>query len=162
MKFFKIYFNTSQGIIRPNTDTREQSVLPRNEAATLRIRSTHVILRVFPIFGLLKKPWVLIFKVYKIRVCKNTDIGYIYDPLSAYLCCNYVSLYLTFIDITLLYDNTKNTKVRPVLRVMYKYSTSVNARGTAHFQFAILVHSSVYTFLKKQKTAVEINDNWRR
>jgi len=56
-----------------------------------------------------------------------------------------------------LYDDTEDTKVRAVL--MYLYSVSINARGTALFQFAMLVHSSVYTFLKEQKTAVEINDN---
>lgn len=64
---------------------------------------------------------------------------------------------MTFIHITLLYDDTEDTKVRAVL--MYLYSVSINARGTALFQFAMLVHSSVYTFLKEQKTAVEINDN---
>jgi len=64
---------------------------------------------------------------------------------------------LTFIHIKRLYDEIEDTKFRPVF--MYIYSVSINVRGTALFQFALSVHSSVYTFLKERKTAVEINDN---
>jgi hypothetical protein len=64
---------------------------------------------------------------------------------------------MTFIHIRFLYDDTEDTKVRPVLT--HIFSVRINARDTALFQFAMLVQSSVYTFLKERKTAVEINDN---
>jgi len=65
--FFKIVFNSSQDFIRLITDTREHSVLSRNEAGILWIRRTHMIL--FPRYGLMMKTWVLILKFSKVRVC---------------------------------------------------------------------------------------------